>query len=213
MRRRLTPCERAHYHVRVTELEQTTRPAPARQAPSGLGVLLVVGGAIGLAAAIKLILDKLTLLENPDAHLTCDIAERISCSNVVNTWQAEVFGFPNPLMGVVGFSVVITFGVLVLSGTRLPEWVWGGLQAGVIFGVGFVHWLIYQSFFVIQFLCPWCMIVWSVTIPIFWYVTLRNLGAWYPQNRVVQSLRNWHALVLILWFILIAFGAYLRYAS
>lgn len=197
----------------MTDTAVATDAAPTRQAPRALGVLMVVGGAFGLAAAVTLILDKLTLLQNPDATLACDIAERVSCSSVVNTWQAEVFGFPNPILGVIGFSVVITFGVLVLAGTRLPEWFWGGMQAGVIFGVGFVHWLIYQSIFVIKFLCPWCMIVWAVTIPIFWYVTLRNLGAWYPNSKGVQAVRNWHALVVILWLIIVAFGAFQRYAS
>lgn len=204
-----------HYHVGVTQqtVEHPTPTPSERQGPLALGVLLAVGGAVGLAAAVQLILDKLTLLENPDAHLTCDFGARLSCSNVVDTWQAQVFGFPNPIMGVVGFSVVLMVGVLVLAGGRMPEWMWGGFQAGVTFGVVFVHWLIYQSLFEIKFLCPWCMVVWSVMIPIFWYTTLRNLGTWAPQNRAVQGLRNWHALVLILWMLLIAFGAYLRYAS
>ena len=35
-------------------------------------------------------------------------------------------------------------------------------------------WLIGQSIFVLGTLCPWCMLVWLVTIPLFWVVTLRN---------------------------------------
>ena len=38
-----------------------------------------------------------------------------------------------------------------------------------------MHWLIFQSLYVIGALCPYCMAVWAVTIPICWYVTLHNL--------------------------------------
>ncbi len=75
--------------------------------------------------------------------------------------------FPNPLLGIASFAVVTTLGVVLLTGAVLPRWVWLGLQAGVTFGVVFVHWLIYQSLYVIGALCPYCMVVWAVTIPLF----------------------------------------------
>ncbi|MFI5427667.1 hypothetical protein [Aeromicrobium sp. UC242_57] len=31
-----------------------------------------------------------------------------------------MFGFPNPLMGVVGFAVVVTIGVLAIARVRCP---------------------------------------------------------------------------------------------
>ena len=43
--------------------------------------------------------------------------------------------------------------------------------------VSFVGWLISQSIFSLGTLCPWCMLVWSVTIPGFFVVTFRNLAA------------------------------------
>ena len=61
------------------------------------------------------------------------------------------------------------------------------------FGVVFVHWLIFQSLYVIGALCPYCMVVWAVTIPIFWYVTLHNLRSAAPAcpppaRRVVETI-------------------------
>jgi len=41
-------------------------------------------------------------------------------------------------------------------------------------GVVFVAWLVSQSLYSIGALCPWCMVVWSCTIPIFWMVTAEN---------------------------------------
>lgn len=32
-------------------------------------------------------------------------------------------------------------------------------------------WLIGQCLYVIGALCPWCVVVWAVMIPLFWYVT------------------------------------------
>jgi uncharacterized membrane protein len=63
---------------------------------------------------------------------------------------------------VAGLAIVTTVGVVLLTGAGLPHWFWLGLQAGVTFGVVFVHWLIYQSLYVIGALCPYCMAAWAV---------------------------------------------------
>ncbi|CAM5711562.1 vitamin K epoxide reductase family protein [Mycolicibacterium aubagnense] len=80
------------------------------------------------------------------------------------TKQASVFGFPNPLLGIAAFSVVIVTGVLAVAGIRLPRWYWAGLAGGTLLGAVFVHWLIYQSLYEIGALCPYCMVVWVVTV-------------------------------------------------
>jgi len=55
------------------------------------------------------------------------------------------------------------------------------------------------------------MVVWAVTIPIFWYVTLRNLAAWAPRSRVAGFLRDWNVLILALWFLVIATAILFRF--
>ena len=42
----------------------------------------------------------------------------------------------------------------------------GGLAVGSGLGVVFVHWLAFQSLYRIGALCPWCMVVWSVVVPV-----------------------------------------------
>ncbi len=111
--------------------------------------------------------------------------------------QAAVLGFPNPLLGIAGFAIVVTIGVALLAGARLPRWFWLGLQAGATIGVGFIHWLIVQSLYSIGALCPYCMVVWVVTIPIFWYVTLYNLR----RQRWARVLIENHAVVLTVWLL------------
>lgn len=139
--------------------------------------ILVVFGLIGLVAAIELIIQKISVLSDPDFVPNCDINPVLSCGSVINTEQASLFGFPNPVLGVIGFTVVIMFGALLFAGLELPRSMWLGLNVGVLAGMAFVVWLVIQSLYVIGALCPWCMVVWAVTIPIFWQVTTDNLAS------------------------------------
>ena len=190
----------------TTATEPTTPEGAAVENPSRLGehrvlgAFLAIAGAIGVLASSILTIDKITLLQSQvdgeDLSLGCDLSAFVSCSGVIASDQASAFGFPNPLIGIAGFAVVTTLGVLLASGARLPGWVWGGMQAGVIFGIGFVTWLQYQSVFNIGKLCPWCMVVWAVMIPTFVLVTARNVPG--------RFLRNWSGLVIALWYIAVA---------
>lgn len=170
--------------------------------------ICAVGGVVGLLAAAILIVEKINLLADPDYVPSCSINPILSCGSVMTTPQAEAFGVPNPLIGIAGFAVVTTIGVVLLTGAPLPGWLWLGLQAGATFGVVFVHWLIYQSLYVIGALCPYCMLVWAVTIPIFLYVTLRTLrqqgGALSgPVRRAAAAAANYHSLILTGWYAII----------
>ncbi len=97
---------------------------------------------------------------------SCSINPVLSCGSVMITPQASVFGFPNPLIGIVSFTVVLVTGVLAVAKVRLPRWYWAGLAIGTLLGAVFVHWLIFQSLYRIGALCPYCMVVWAVTIPL-----------------------------------------------
>ncbi|MDP9842983.1 vitamin K epoxide reductase family protein [Streptosporangium lutulentum] len=168
--------------------------------------LLLVGGAIGLGAAFTLAVEKIALLKDPSYVPSCSINPVLSCGSVMTTPQAEVFGFPNPLLGIAAFALVSTVGAALLAGARLGRWFWLGLQAGVTFGVVFVHWLVFQSLYVIGALCPYCMLVWTVTIPIFFYVTLHNLHRRHLPlpaggRRVAEVLVGYHTVVVTVWFL------------
>lgn len=181
----------------------TADPAtPSRRYAIGI----VVAGLIGLAAAATLLVEKIALLEDPDRILTCDINPIISCGSVMTTDQAEAFGFPNPLLGIIGFTVVVTSGVVLLAGARLPRWMLLGLGAGTTFGVGFVHWLIFQSLYRIGALCPYCMVVWAVTIPLFvtTFAQLLRTGAIGSARTVpVRVISEYQTAIVTAWFLVI----------
>jgi uncharacterized membrane protein len=136
--------------------------------------LLALGGLVGLFASAQLTIDKINILADKDYVPACSINEVLACGTIITTEQASVFGFPNSLIGIVSFSVLTTLGVVLLAGVRLPRWVYYGVLAGSALGTIFVSWLAYQSVFVIGALCPWCMVVWGMTVPIFG-LTLRDV--------------------------------------
>jgi len=172
--------------------------------------LLTICGSIGLSAALIILYDKIELLKDPAFRPGCDLNPVISCGSVMESWQANAFGFPNPFIGVVGFSIVLATGMALLAGaTKIKRWYWLGLQAGVVFGVLFIHWLFYQSVYRINALCPYCMVVWVMTITLFWYVTLYNIQTGVIKlkgraERVGFWLRRHHLDIWAFWLLAIA---------
>lgn len=173
-----------------------------------LGFVLLGAGLIGLVAAFVLAVEKFLLLSNPFYQPTCSISERFSCTAVMDSPQAEVFGFPNPLLGIAGFAVIATTGAVLTAGARLPRWYWRAAQAGVLFGISFVHWLMWQSIADIGALCPYCMVVWAAMIVIFVYVTLQHLRTG-PRGRAsstVTALARYHSTLAAAWLVIVALG-------
>lgn len=162
-------------------------------------VWILIAGIAGLAAALTLTIEKIEILINPDYVPSCSINPVLSCGSVMITPQASAFGFPNPLIGIVSFTIVVVTGVLALAKVRLPRWYWGGLAVGTLLGVGFIHWLIFQSLYRIGALCPYCMVVWAVTIPLL--VVVASI-ALQPQleNGVARFVYQWRWSLVTLWF-------------
>ena len=160
---------------------------------------MLIAGVAGLASALTLTVEKITMLSNPSYVPSCSINPVLSCGSVMVTPQASAFGFPNPLIGIVGFTVVVVTGVLAVGRIPLPRWYWLGLAGGTALGVVFVHWLIFQSLYRIGALCPYCMVVWAVTIPLFVVVSsiaLQPLGG----QAVARVLYSWRWSLVALWF-------------
>lgn len=144
-------------------------------ASRAFGWLLVITGAAGLLAAWVITLDEFKLLKNPNFTPGCSLNPVVSCGNVMKSAQASVFGFPNPMLGLATYAVVIGVGMSLIAGGRYGRWYWLTFNAGCLFGVGFVTWLQYQSLYNINSLCLWCSLAWVGTITLFWYVTSHNV--------------------------------------
>ncbi|MDE2591288.1 MAG: vitamin K epoxide reductase family protein [Actinomycetales bacterium] len=136
----------------------------------GLAWVLILGGITGWIGAFALTLERLHVAANPDAVLSCDLNTIISCKSVMLSHQAKLFGFPNPLIGLSAFMFPIAVGVAVLAGARFTRWFWNTFMVGITLGFTFVIWLAYQAIFEIGALCPYCMVAWAGTIPMFWHL-------------------------------------------
>ena len=143
-------------------------PSPSKR----FALVLIITGIIGWAAAFALTLERLHVAANPDATLSCDLNPFISCKSVMLTAQARLLGFPNPLIGLGAFIFPIAVGFAILAGARFAPWFWRMFATGITMGFLFVVWLWTQSTFVINVLCPYCMVAWVAMIPLFWTVIL-----------------------------------------
>lgn len=152
------------------------RPLPLMTRDRPFAWLLLITGVVGWLASGILVLEKLEVLKDPGHVTVCDVNPWISCGQVMQTPQSSVFGFPNMFIGIVAFAVIITTAMGMLAGARFARWYWLGLQAGVTLGFAFVVWLWSQALYSIHILCPFCMVVWAVMIPLFVWVTVRNVS-------------------------------------
>ncbi len=148
-------------------------PRQVRTQP--FGWLLVTTGAVGWLASGALALEKLEVLKDPGYETVCDINPWVSCGKVMQTWQSSIFGFPNMFIGIVAFAIIIAIGLALISGAAFARWYWIGMQIGITLGFAFVVWLWSQALYSIHVLCPLCMVVWAVMIPLFVWVTIRNI--------------------------------------
>ncbi|WP_404960128.1 vitamin K epoxide reductase family protein [Streptomyces sp. 147326] len=164
-----------------------TGAATRRGSGTGTALLLLIGGLIGTLASGVLAYDRVRTLEDPLFTPGCNVSAVLSCGDVMTTWQGNLLGFPNTLLGLAGFAALAALGLALVAGAVFPRGLWRVLWAGLAAGFAFTVWLIGQCLYVIGALCPWCMAVWAVMIPLFWYVT-RHLAA--PGSRL-RALPHW----------------------
>jgi uncharacterized membrane protein len=182
----------------------SSAPAPVSEArvPVLSAWWVLIAGVVGLVASMALTVEKFKLLLDPHYVPSCNVNPIVSCGSVMTTPQASVLGFPNPLLGIIGFTVVVVTGVLAVSKVTLPRWYWIGLSVGTLVGAVLVHWLIFQSLYRIGALCPYCMAVWAVTVPLL--VVLVSI-VFRPvldrgDSALARVLYQWRWSIVTLWF-------------
>lgn len=173
-----------------------------------LAWMLVVGGALGLIASFALTYDKMEILKNPHFVPNCNLNPVLSCGSVMVKQQANAFGFPNPWIGLAAFAVLITVGMALLAGATFKRWFWIWLEIGMAAGLIFALWLLQQSIYNINALCPYCLGVDVVVITLIWYNTLYllDIGLLHvptPWRRVTDFARRHHLDILIGIFVII----------
>ncbi|MFI6356550.1 vitamin K epoxide reductase family protein [Streptomyces sp. NPDC050743] len=195
----------AHRLTRKDGRRGEITPEGATGASRAFAWLLIVSGALGILASFVITLDKFQLLQDPHFSPSCNLSPVLSCTNVMRSTQASVFGFPNPMLGLLTYPVVVALGFALLAGARFRRWFWLGLNAGTLFGAGFCMWLMTQALYEIGALCLWCCLAWAATIAMFWYITAHNLrhGIIRAPRGVVAGALEFHWVVPVTWYLAI----------
>jgi uncharacterized membrane protein len=179
------------------------------------GAVLLLGGLAGLWAAFSLTVEKLRQLADPQVPTSCDLSLLVQCGKNLASWQGSLLGFPNPLIGMAGWPVVVAVGVAVLAGVVFPRWWWRAFTVGVSGAWLFTVWLQYVSIFELGTLCPWCMATWAAIIPVMvvaWAWSAAS-GAWLGgagARAAGRVLLRWSPLVVVGMYLLVALVAQLR---
>lgn len=179
------------------------------------GAMLLITGVIAWLASGWLVLEKLQSLKNTAYVTACDVNPWVSCGTVMKTWQASLFGFPNMFIGIVAFAVIITTGMGLLSGAKFARWYWIGLQVGVTLGFAMITWLWSQALYSIGVLCPLCMAVWAMMIPLFVWTTIRNVtnGVIKLPQSAASFLGSWGWVIIALLYVGVIASIFFRFIN
>lgn len=170
-------------------------------------IILIVGGIVGIFASLMITIEKFDLLQNPHASFICDLNPVISCGSVMESKQAAAFGFMNTYIGLIGFPVLVTVGFAMLAGARFRRWFWLAMVGGLGLGLLFAYWLIFESIYSVNALCPYCLSVDVALTTIFWYVLLYAIDEGHLRLKgrahgIADFARKHHLDLLLGWFTL-----------
>ena len=176
---------------------------------------MLIAGILGFAASFILTIDKFKVLKDSGFTPSCNINATLNCKSVMLSKQAEVFGFPNSLIGIGTFAMMLVIAVALLMGIRFPKLFWQLVLAGTGLAVLFCHWLAFQTTFEIGALCPYCMVAWFATLLVL-AVALRELLEFKRESLVdedaqfaVETIQKWMVPFHLVWAGLLIGAAFL----
>lgn len=179
----------------------------------GLAIFWIVAGVLGWIVSFLLYHEYIGQLTGGDALITCDISPIVTCGPNLLSPGGNLLGFSNSIIGIVLFTGPVYAGVSALATpVGLRPWFWRVYSVFVLGAFLLVHLFAYRSVFEYGSLCPWCMVIWLVTIPLFFTVagwTLRE-GVWGRGRRVGAFILSWLPLIVIVDYLVIAVSAQLR---
>jgi uncharacterized membrane protein len=184
-------------------------------------IVILAAALAALTAALVLSVEKIHLLENPDAVLSCSFNVVLNCSTVMQTPQSHVFfGIPNMFFGLMAFPVIVTVAVAGLWGVKFPRKFLVLANIGVLLGTIFAYWLFFSSLYVIQVLCPWCLIVTAAcTLMLAGFIHLNlkqnNFNLNKKLNEKVQKFlaAGFHQLIVASWLVLMTVLVFVKFGA
>lgn len=130
--------------------------------------LITAGGALGLAASFLETIEYQEILKNAHAQLACNLNSVFSCGNVLNAWQSKLFGFPNSMLCMVFFTLMLSSGLIGLTGGVLVPKLRLWLHGIATFFLGFALWFMWESTFRVHALCILCLFCFAGLLTLNW---------------------------------------------
>lgn len=172
--------------------------------------IILLAAIGGLTASFVLTVEEFHLMQNPNAILSCSLNIVLNCATVMKTWQSHVFGFPNMLIGMIAYPAAISLAIFGLCGVKIPRQLLITAEVIATLGALFSYWLFFNSVYVIQVLCPWCLVVTFVTTLIVASITHHNLrqntfGISKSSNQRIQNFvkKDYDKLITASWIVLL----------
>lgn len=181
----------------------------------GMAFFWIIAAIWGWVVSFLLFLEYLGQLKHENPIVNCTFSVIVSCTPNLLSPGGNLLGFTNSLFGVTLFLGPLFAGVTVLAGGRMRAWYWRVFVGFIAAAFVFVHFLAYRSVFEYGTLCPWCMVVWLVTIPLFW-VTLGwagwagVLGSAEWIRRSASVILSWSWVIVLIDYLVIALAAELK---
>lgn len=154
---------------------------------------MLIGAVLSLLASFVLSVEALQLAENSNAQLSCSVNVVLNCATVAAHPSASFLGFPNSFFGMMAEPVVITVAIAGLAGVKFPRRFMFTAQIFYTLGLIFALSLLYISMFIIQALCPWCLLVTLTTILVWFSMTRYNIreNNLYLPKKTSKILHRW----------------------
>lgn len=182
----------------------------------GMAIWWIVAGLAGWTVSFLLYHEYIGQLSGGDALISCNISPVVTCGPNLLSPGGNLLGVSNSIIGMVLFTGPVFAGAAALAAPEgLRAWFWRTYAVFVTGAFLLVHFFAYRSVFEYSSLCPWCMIIWLVTIPLFFAVlgwTLRA-GVWgdAPSAQTLgEKILSWLPLIVLVDYVAIALAAQLR---
>ena len=181
---------------------------------------MLVSAALSLLAALVLSTEAIQIAKNPNVQLSCSVNLVINCATVARHSSASLLGFPNSFLGMIAEPIVMTIAVAGLAGIIFPRRFMFAAQIFYTAGFIFAYVLFFISMFIIQALCPWCLLVTLSTTFVFFSMTRYNIrenNLYLPKKAATWAKRfmskDYDKLTLAVIVVGLVAGIILKYGS
>jgi uncharacterized membrane protein len=162
-------------------------------------LLVFIFSTVGIIVSFILLLETIAILKDANSNLSCNISSILNCSSVMKSKYAELFGFPNPILGLIGYSAIagVSFSTLLnKSINKYLLWItiFGSLGAFI-----FSYWMLGMSVFNIRSLCPYCLISAFCATNTLFALLVYNIKT-YGSAKIQKFIdKGWYFPLIILW--------------